>query len=190
VRGPSALPEIEAIAQVAAFRRLVQEAAREPLSADPEENEPVRIAARRLGLLYPRKGRLLATNKAREAARDPLALRTLMIREILRRRAPAHPLGELFLLAIADGSIADRDRALAVVAAGYDACMSQDDRPWGHGYGSYPFFSRNHRSSKDEVERSFESFAEVLAPLGLTQAEDGTLTVSPALVDFAKKALQ
>ena len=78
----------------------------EALGCDEERMRRLIAFAKRGHLLYSRSGRLLANKRSAAVARRPSELWSLLAREVVRTVAPFDS-GSLFLLAIADGSLAD-----------------------------------------------------------------------------------
>ena len=78
----------------------------EALGCDEERMRRLIAFAKRGHLLYSRSGRLVANKRSAAVARRPSELWSLLAREVVRTVAPFDS-GNLFLLAIADGSLAD-----------------------------------------------------------------------------------
>lgn len=84
---------------------VVQECA-EALGCDDDRTQRLVTIAKRGHLLYLRGGRLFANKRSTAAAENPVQLWSLLARDVVGSVAPRIS-GELFLLAIADGSLAD-----------------------------------------------------------------------------------
>ena len=78
----------------------------EALGCDEERMRRLIAFAKRGHLLYSRSGRLVANKRSAAVVRRPSELWSLLAREVVRAVAPFDS-GSLFLLAIADGSLAD-----------------------------------------------------------------------------------
>lgn len=76
------------------------------LACSSDRVERLVALAKRGHLLYLRSGRLLANKRSLAAAEGPVELWSLLARDVVRSVAPRTS-GDLFLLAIADGSLSD-----------------------------------------------------------------------------------
>ena len=186
---PPAITPDAAAAQVEPFQRLVRShtgGAIERADGIDEAEPEVVAAAKRLGLVHSRKGLLTASKRAAEAAHDPVALRTLMAHELLRRRGHSQPLSTVLLLSIVDGSIADAKGSSAVFSAVLATCDAVDR------FSPFARVGDPRRSpgrSAEEVDRLLLGIVDTLSTLGLGKTPEGTFTTTPALVAFAWDAL-
>jgi len=78
----------------------------EALGCHEERMQQLIAFAKRGRLLYLRNGRLVANKRSAAAAADPSRMWSLLAEDLVRAVAPSQS-GDLFLLAIADGSLAD-----------------------------------------------------------------------------------
>lgn len=97
--------------------------------------------AKRGRLLYSRGGRLLANKRSTAAARTPGDLWSLLAHELVRTVAPRTP-HDLFLLAVADGSLADPALGLRRSAEARDL-IRRDSAHGGPAYYGYDGYGRH-----------------------------------------------
>ncbi|WP_375384507.1 hypothetical protein [uncultured Microbacterium sp.] len=165
VRMPAVVTRDDAAALVRPFHWLVTAAGDDgiafadgslpgPVVRDATENlpggldavRPLVAAAKQLGLLYLRRGRLHAPRAAKDAHAHPLQLWQLMATQLLRRRMPGGDelTNTLFLLALADGSLADdSDAGLSRIIAATK--LIAGDRGWLGYDRSWPGYDRRWR---------------------------------------------
>ena len=129
----------------------------EELGLDEARVRQLITLAKRARLLYSRSGRLVANKRSAAAAQHPTELWSLLARELVQFVAPHHS-GDLFLLAVADGSLAEPEiglrrtaQALALVNRGVRYGTWTGYRPY-ESYAGYPDGFGSGRGSQCEQE--------------------------------------
>ncbi|GAA1995472.1 IS1096 element passenger TnpR family protein [Microbacterium pumilum] len=139
------------------------------LGCDEEQMLRLIALAKRGHLLYARGGRLRANKRSAAAVMQPSELWSLLARELGRTVAPGMS-GDLFLLAIADGSLADPEIGIRRCAEAV-ALLRQGQRRESWGY---------HGSRSDDCEQTCdcpndgaENWHDVIARVIRDAATDG-----------------